>query len=106
MSRMENQMSGQGDAGSSGNEGTAASLRDTAGQVGENLRNLGSQVRDTATEQYGQLRDQASDYYEQGRQRATDWEHSLESYVQEKPIQAVMIAAGVGVLLGLLWERS
>ena len=67
---------------------------------------MGTQARDVATERYNQLRDQAQNYYEQGRQRATDLEHSLESYVQEKPIQAVMIAAGVGVLLGLLWKRS
>ena len=83
-----------------------ANIRETAGQVGENLRNLGSQVRDTATQQYEQLRQQAGDYYEQGRQRAMEMEQSLEQYVQEKPIQAVLIAAGVGVLLGLLWKRS
>jgi ElaB/YqjD/DUF883 family membrane-anchored ribosome-binding protein len=90
---------------SSSSEGTAASLRDTAGQVGENIRNLGSQVRDQATEQYNQLRDQASDYYEQGRQRAMEMEQSLEQYVQEKPIQSLLIAAGVGMLLGILWKR-
>jgi ElaB/YqjD/DUF883 family membrane-anchored ribosome-binding protein len=90
-----------------GTEGQgAAQMRETAQQVQENLRNLGSQVRDTATQQYGQLRDQASQYYEQGRQRATEMEQSLEQYVQEKPIQALMIAAGVGMLLGVLWKRS
>ena len=67
---------------------------------------MGTQVRDQATERYNQLRDQAQNYYQQGRDRATEWEQSLESYVQEKPIQAVLMAAGVGVLLGLLWKRS
>src|SRR5438094_655821 len=55
---------------------------------------------------YNQLRDQASQYYDQGRQRAQEWEESLENYIHEKPLQAVLIAAGVGVLLGLLWKRS
>ena len=55
---------------------------------------------------YGQLRDQATDYYEQGRQRATEMEQSLEQYVHEKPIQSLLIAAGVGMLLGVLWKRS
>jgi ElaB/YqjD/DUF883 family membrane-anchored ribosome-binding protein len=81
-------------------------MRETAAQVQENLRNLGGQVRDAATERYNQLRDQATDYYEQGRQRATEMEQSLEQYVQEKPIQALLIAAGVGMLLGVLWKRS
>ena len=87
-------------------QGAANQMRDTAKQVQENLRNLGGQVRDAATEKYGQLRDQAADYYEQGRQRATEMEQSLEQYVQEKPIQSLLIAAGVGMLLGILWKRS
>jgi ElaB/YqjD/DUF883 family membrane-anchored ribosome-binding protein len=84
---------------------TLGDVRQAARQVGENLRDIGSQVRDTATQQYDQLRDQASDYYEQGRQRALEMEQSLEQYVQEKPIQALLIAAGVGVVLGWLWKR-
>ena len=32
--------------------------------------------------------------------KAQEWEKHLEEYVQEKPLQAVMIAAGVGLLLG------
>ena len=81
-------------------------LRDSAKEVKENLRELGSQVRDTATQQYEQLREQASDYYQQGRDRAMEMEQSLEQYVQEKPIQSLLIAAGVGMLLGILWKRS
>ena|SRR5688572_22779351 len=104
MSRMENQMD-QGQAGSTGNEGQG-NLRESAAQVGENIRNLGSQVRDQATQQYDHLRQQAGDYYEQGRQRAMEMEQSLEQYVQEKPIQALLMAAGAGLLLGILWKRS
>ena len=89
-----------------GSEAGAGQLRDSAAQVTQNLRDMGGQVRDAATEKYEQLRDQASDYYEQGRQRAQEWEQGLEQYVQEKPIQSLLIAAGVGVLLGLLWKRS
>ena len=55
---------------------------------------MGSQVRDAATEQYQNLCDTASEYYEQGRQAVQEWEQSLEDYVQEKPIQSLLIAAG------------
>jgi ElaB/YqjD/DUF883 family membrane-anchored ribosome-binding protein len=98
-------MSRMGDTGAA-NQGQGASLTDQAQQVGQNLRDLGSQVRDQAREKYNQLSDQARDYYDQGRQKAQEWEQGLESYIQEKPLQAVLIAAGVGVLLGLLWKRS
>ena len=103
MSRMSDTNAGTQGQGGTGGQGN---LSETATQVGQNLRDMGTQVRDMASDKYNQLRDQATDYYEQGRERATQWEQSLESYVQEKPIQAVLIAAGVGVLLGLLWKRS
>jgi len=86
--------------------GAGGQLKDSASQVGEDLRNLGSQARDAATQSYEQLRQQASEYYETGRQRATEMEQSLEQYVQEKPIQSLLIAAGVGMLLGMIWKRS
>jgi len=92
----------EGNQGASG----AGQLKDTAQQVQQNIRDMGGQVRDMASEQYQNLRDQASEYYEQGRQRAQEWEQGLESYVQEKPIQSLLIAAGVGMLLGILWKRS
>jgi ElaB/YqjD/DUF883 family membrane-anchored ribosome-binding protein len=93
------------DQGAGGGQSGTGDLRQAAAQVGENLRDIGGQVRDSATQQYEQLRDQASDYYQQGRQRAMEMEESLEQYVQEKPIQALLIAAGVGMFLGLLWKR-
>lgn len=98
-------MSRMGDTGNQGSASTA-NLGDAAQQVGQNLRDLGSQVRDQAREKYEQYGDQARQYYEQGRDRAQEMEQNLEAYVQEKPVQALMIAAGVGLLLGLLWKRS
>ena len=104
MSRMSDTNQGGGSQG--GTSGGASDIREAASQVGQNLRDLGGQVRDTATQQYEQLRQQAGDYYEQGRQRAMEMEQSLEQYVQDKPIQSLLIAAGVGMLLGVLWKRS
>ena len=46
------------------------------------------------------------DAYRASVATGAEWEESLENYVHEKPLQAVLIAAGVGVLLGLLWKRS
>jgi ElaB/YqjD/DUF883 family membrane-anchored ribosome-binding protein len=86
--------------------GEGQNVADQAQQVGQNLRDLGGQVRDAAREKYQHLSEQAQDYYQQGREKAQEWEEGLESYIQEKPLQAVLIAAGIGVLIGLLWKRS
>jgi len=89
-------------------QSTAAgqTLRDTASQVSQSVRDAGSQLRDAATDKVNQLLDQAGEYYEQGKQRAQEWEQGVEDYIREKPIQSLLIAAGVGMLLGILWKRS
>ena len=86
-------------------ESTAEAIKGSASQAAQSVRNLGENVRDAASEKFTQLLDQASDYSKQGRERAREWEQNLEEYVQEKPIQSLLIAAGVGMLVGLLWRR-
>jgi len=99
-------MSRMNDPAGQGSQAATDQLRDKATEVTQNLRDIGGQVRDVASEKYNHLRDQASEYYSQGREAAQQWEQSLESYVQEKPLQSVLMAAGIGLLLGLLWKRS
>ena len=93
---------------SQSNEGqsTPGAVKESAAQAAQSVRNLGENVRDAASEKFDQLRQQANDYYQEGRERAREWEQGLEQYVQEKPIQSLLIAAGVGMLLGILWRRS
>ena len=38
--------------------------------------------------------------------KAVEWQNQLEDYVREQPLKAVLMAAGVGVLLGIIWKRS
>lgn len=81
-------------------EGSATSqLRDKASEVAGNLK-------DAASEQFEHVRDTAEEYYNQGRERAQQWQHSLEDYIQEQPVKSLLIAAGVGVVFGILWKRS
>jgi len=94
------------DQAAGGNAAGVQQLKDTAAQVGQQVKDVAGQYRDQAREQYDNLRQQASDYYDQGRQQAAEWQEGVESYVQEQPVKALLIAAGVGMLLGILWKRS
>jgi ElaB/YqjD/DUF883 family membrane-anchored ribosome-binding protein len=87
-----------------GNAG--AQIREKASEIGQSVREIGSQVKGMAHEQVGHLRDRAQDYYQQGREKADEWRHDLESYVREQPMKSLLMAAGVGLLLGFLWRRS
>jgi ElaB/YqjD/DUF883 family membrane-anchored ribosome-binding protein len=99
-------MSRMSDASETGSASASDQLKDSAQQVTQNLRSIGSQARDAANEKFNDLKQQANDYYDQGKDRAQEWEQGLEQYVQEKPLQSLLIAAGVGLVLGVLWKRS
>lgn len=87
----------------------AAEARDSLQEVGQAAREAAQekmqQVRDVAQERVGELRDRAGEYYEMGRERAYDLEQSLEQRIRERPLNSVLMAAGVGILLGILWRR-
>ncbi len=99
-------MSRMSDTSGTGAGSATEHLKESAQQVSENLRNIGSQARDAANEKFSDLKQQANEYYDQSRERAHEWEQGLEQYVQDKPIQSLLIAAGVGLVLGMLWKRS
>ena len=72
----------------------------------------GSQGRDTTQEVSTQITETArhvgetaSQYYEQGRQQLEGLEQSLEENIRAKPLQSVLLATGIGLLLGLLWRK-
>ena len=107
MSRLDN-TSNQGSGA-----GAIGQIKDKAQQAKDKLHEMGSaaseqfnQIKESAGEYYQQGREKAQEYYEQGRQKAIELEENLENYVREQPLKAVMIAAGVGLLLGILWRRS
>ena len=43
--------------------------------------------------------------YDQGLRKAQDVEKAVETYIRDKPVQSLLIAAGVGLVLGALWGR-
>jgi ElaB/YqjD/DUF883 family membrane-anchored ribosome-binding protein len=43
--------------------------------------------------------------FQQGKAKATEMEKGFEHYVQAKPVQSVLIAAGAGLLVGYLFGR-
>jgi ElaB/YqjD/DUF883 family membrane-anchored ribosome-binding protein len=90
----------------------AGHLRQRASEVGQNIRDIGGNirdmggdVRDVAREQVSHIKDKAADYYEQGRKKARRWERGFEDYVAEQPVKSLLVAAGVGFVLALLWRR-
>jgi len=91
-------------------QGRFEEARDTAQGVGAQIRDtaqeVGTQIRDKAQEMGAQAQQAVGEYYEQGRESLREMNKSVEEKIREKPLQALLVAGGVGLLLGLLWRRS
>ena len=81
-------------------------LREKSSDVKQSLSDMGSAAKQIAQEQYEGVRDTVTSYYDQGRERAMEFEQSLEKRIRERPISAVLVATGLGFLLGMVWMRK
>ena len=50
------------------------------------------------------LAQQAGASYERGRRGAYELERRVETYARQKPLKAVALAAGIGLVLGIVWS--
>lgn len=73
-------------------------IRQAAGQKADELR---SAAQGKAQELRGTAESAWSDF----RSKAKNWQAEGEAYVRDNPIKAVLIALGLGLLLGLLLRR-
>ncbi len=73
--------------------------------VGQSARLSYEHARDAAKQVVGNVRERAGTYYQQGKEKATELTEKAEGFVREQPIKSVLIAAGVGLLLGILLRR-
>jgi ElaB/YqjD/DUF883 family membrane-anchored ribosome-binding protein len=80
-------------------------LRKQAREVSKDLRAMGGTARDAAKERIGQLGENASELYDQGRDKAFQVKRTLEQFILDQPLKSVLVAGGVGLLLGRFWMR-
>lgn len=76
-----------------------------AGETSAPRQEAGRAIRHRAQELTAQGHEVAAEYYQQGRQYMQTWQQQLESQVHEQPLQSALIAAGIGLMLGLLRRR-
>lgn len=92
-----------------GDTSNTETLKNKASEAAADLRNRASETRDEVREHADALSAQAkeamSEYYQQGREKAVKWEQVLESQIRAKPLQSLLVASGIGLVIGLLWRR-
>jgi ElaB/YqjD/DUF883 family membrane-anchored ribosome-binding protein len=83
----------------------AQSVKDLGAQAATAAQEQFEKARGAAEQQYEALRETAGEYLQQGRQRAMEMEKQVQSRIVEKPMQSIMIAAGIGFVLGVIMSR-
>jgi len=80
-------------------------LFEKVGEVKRNIEQLGALARKAAQETVGGLRHSALAKLDRKRERASELERGVEGRIRERPLRSVLVAAGVGMILGFLWRR-
>ena len=85
-------------------------MQNVGTQVKETAQNVGTQVKETVQDMGTQAKETiqaaGTQVYEQGRESLQDLNRTIEGEIRQRPLQALLVAGGIGVLLGLLWRRS
>jgi ElaB/YqjD/DUF883 family membrane-anchored ribosome-binding protein len=84
---------------------TSNRLGNKVAKVKEDLQEVGGIVRNAAQEKLGQVDEKAAKYYEQGRDKVHGVACACEQFLHARPVASVLVAAGVGWLLGRFWTR-
>ncbi|MDO8494273.1 MAG: hypothetical protein Q7S68_02940 [Deltaproteobacteria bacterium] len=82
----------------------ASELRNKAMELGNDAHDLSSITKKLATDAIGFVGDNASDYYQKGIAQVKKAERGLEQNIKSKPMRSVLIATGIGLVLGALWR--
>ena len=65
---------------------------------------LGDVTKDLASDTFDYISKNAGEYYKQGVDGARKMEKTIEGKIKDKPLQSVLVAAGIGLVLGALWK--
>ncbi len=76
-----------------------------ASTIAKDFHEVGDAAKRIATDSVGALSDTAHQYLDEGRSHARHVGDDIQARVQEQPVKSLLIAAGLGFLLGALWIR-
>lgn len=81
------------------------SVGDRAGAVAHQARDTAVRAVEAVEEKCAQVGHAARDSFKHGRDHVRRWENDVEGAVRSRPIVSLLVAAGIGVVMGILWDR-
>jgi ElaB/YqjD/DUF883 family membrane-anchored ribosome-binding protein len=80
-------------------------IADRTATVARDMQQIGDAARKMADHSVTAVRDTAKQYLDEGRSRLEHLGDDVQSRVAEQPIKALLVAAGIGFLIGAIWTR-
>lgn len=80
-------------------------LAESGAEMMDNVREAGCAMGNLASESLDSVRNTAVDYFEQGRAKAREMSGEMQDRIREEPTKALLVAVGLGFLIGALWRR-
>jgi ElaB/YqjD/DUF883 family membrane-anchored ribosome-binding protein len=77
-------------------------MADTRINLGSGTGEALSEYAESARGKLNEIKDTVGHYYEEGVDKAKELERRMETHIQDHPLQSLLIAAGVGLLAGVL----
>lgn len=83
----------------------SAEFQKKAFELGHDAKDIGKIGGQIATDTAHIAKERITEYYKDGVKIAKNLEENVETEVRKNPVGSLMIAAGVGLLLGAFWRR-
>jgi ElaB/YqjD/DUF883 family membrane-anchored ribosome-binding protein len=80
-------------------------ITEQASTIAKDFQEVGNTARRMASDSVETIRDSANQYLDEGRARVRELSETMQHRVQDQPMTSVLIAAGIGFVLGVLWVR-
>lgn len=85
---------------------TPDTFRDKLAETRDNIVDMGHIAKDAVQDKLHDLKDGATEKLEKGKEKLQELGKTLERRVRESPMKSVLIAAGIGLALGIIWRRT
>lgn len=80
-------------------------VADGASTAAHQVRGAAGRAVEAVEQKYERVSHAARDSFQHGRDLGRRWEDDFEGAIRSRPLISVLIAAGIGLVVGTLWHR-
>jgi ElaB/YqjD/DUF883 family membrane-anchored ribosome-binding protein len=82
-----------------------AAVNEEAPTISEGLQTAANAAKRLAGDSVDAVRETAQEFIDQGRYKVQEVGDNMEEHVRDQPVKSVLIAAGIGFVLGMFFTR-